>query len=95
MDKDFARVHEDCFGQGLEIAEVRSRSEIVLGLGRMRKFMKGLAQIAAPLNMLMRKDVNWQWTPDCKAAFEQLKDALTSHPAATRRRGEEILREDG
>lgn len=57
--------------------EVRS----FLGLANYyRKFVKGFSGIAAPLNLLLQKDVKFQWTDDCQESFNSLKEALTSPP---------------
>ena len=45
-----------------------------------RKFVKGYAKIASPLNRLLTKDSPFKWTSDCQKAFETLKTALTSTP---------------
>jgi len=46
-----------------------------------RRFVKGFADIAAPLHALTRKGCNtFEWTPACVVAFELLKQALTSPP---------------
>ncbi|VDI57048.1 Hypothetical predicted protein [Mytilus galloprovincialis] len=45
-----------------------------------RKFVKGYAKIASPLNRLLSKDSPIKLTSDCKKAFETLKTALTSTP---------------
>ena len=41
-----------------------------------RKFIKGFAHIAAPLNRLLQKEEAYKWSPDCDAAFEALKTAF-------------------
>ena len=38
-------------------------------------------KVRAPLNHLLKKDVKWNWTDECKKAFEKLKTALTSNLA--------------
>ena len=48
--------------------------------GYYRRFIKGYAQIAAPLCDLLRKDVPFDWTPMCEEAFRTLQKALTSPP---------------
>ena len=42
-----------------------------------RKFIKGFAHIAAPLNRLLQKEKAYKWSPDCDAAFETLKTAFS------------------
>ena len=59
------------------VKEVRS----FLGLaGYYRRFVKGYASIATPLNRLMKKDQPFTWTDEAQEAFEALKRALTSPP---------------
>lgn len=41
-----------------------------------RKFVPNCSRKAQPLNNLLRKKVTFEWTPECPAAFEYLKDAL-------------------
>ncbi|CAC5370262.1 unnamed protein product [Mytilus coruscus] len=45
-----------------------------------RKFVKGYAKIASPLNRLLTKDTPFKWTTDCQNTFDTLKNALTSTP---------------
>jgi hypothetical protein len=45
-----------------------------------RKFIKGYAQLAAPLTHLLRKDVPYVWGTLQQAAFDQIKTALTNAP---------------
>jgi len=45
-----------------------------------RRFLKGFSKKAAPLNDLLKKGHNYQWTPACQSAFQELKDALRSPP---------------
>ena len=41
-------------------------------------FLPGLASILAPLHRLLQKNVRWEWSDDCKKAFEACKEGLTS-----------------
>ncbi|GBG86277.1 hypothetical protein CBR_g41271 [Chara braunii] len=43
-----------------------------------RRFIKGFAGIAKPLTNLLKKKEQLIWTPECEAAFQALKEALTS-----------------
>jgi hypothetical protein len=45
-----------------------------------RKFIRDFSRIAAPLHRLTRKDVPWDWSPQCASAFQALKDVLTQAP---------------
>jgi len=59
------------------VKEVRS----FLGLaGYYRRFVKGYAQIAAPLHALTKKDQPFVWNEKTQGAFTKLRDALTSPP---------------
>ena len=52
-----------------------------LGLAQFyRKYIKSFAQIALPLNKLLRKDVKFEWTEECNQAFLTLKKALITAP---------------
>jgi hypothetical protein len=45
-----------------------------------RKYVKGYAKIATPLNRLLTKDISFKWTNDCENAFKTLKQALITAP---------------
>ena len=45
-----------------------------------RRFVKGFAHIANPLNALTKKGVKFVWTQSCADAFDKLKRALISAP---------------
>ena len=45
-----------------------------------RRFVKGFAQIAAPLNKLLKKDVLFKWISACEEAFQMLKNSLVKAP---------------
>ena len=44
-----------------------------------RKFVKDFARIATPLYELTKERVTFEWTDQCRGAFEQLKQALTAN----------------
>ena len=53
----------------------------LLGLvGYYRKFIPRLADIARPMTNLTKQDVPFEWTLQCQASFEMLKDALITSP---------------
>jgi hypothetical protein len=81
IDKD--GVHMDprkiravvCRGEPRNPTEVKS----FLGLtGYYREQIRGYAEIAEPLHALMKKNVSWRWTDVEQAAFDTLKEAMTS-----------------
>lgn len=52
-----------------------------LGLaGYYRRFISNFAKTSKPLTKLLQKDVTFLFDTDCKAAFEELKNALISNP---------------
>ena len=52
-----------------------------LGLvGYYRKFIPRFADIARPMTNLTKQDVPFEWTIQCQASFEMLKDALITSP---------------
>ncbi|KAL5787294.1 hypothetical protein ACOSP7_004243 [Xanthoceras sorbifolium] len=59
------------------VTEVRS----FLGLaGYYRRFVKGFSSIASPLTKLLHKNVIFEWTDRCQAAFDRLKAMLVEAP---------------
>ena len=52
-----------------------------LGLANyFRKFISDYSSLTHPLTCLLRKDAPWTWSAACAAAFQSVKDALTSAP---------------
>ncbi|GJP78325.1 hypothetical protein CLOP_g8647, partial [Closterium sp. NIES-67] len=45
-----------------------------------RRFIRGFAKIATPMNQLLKNETPFEWTDDCEEAFQKLKTALTSSP---------------
>ena len=58
-----------------------------------RTFVKDFSTRASPLNRLMQKDADFNWTPECQEAMEDLKGCLTRSPilAFPREKGALIL----
>jgi len=48
--------------------------------GYYRKFIKGYAQIMAPMEQLLKKDTTYCWNDDCKKSPEILKEKMASAP---------------
>ena len=60
-----------------DVTEVRR----FLGLASYyRRFVPKFASIAAPIHVLTKKNVPFQWTDECESAFNQLKVALSTSP---------------
>ena len=52
-----------------------------LGFGNFyRQFIKHFAELACPLNDLTKKTKQFEWTPECQAAFNFLKMKFTESP---------------
>jgi len=52
-----------------------------LGFGNFyRRFIRKYSDIAQPMNELLQKDRQFEWTPETQAAFEELKKRFTSEP---------------
>uniref|UniRef100_A0A0E0D2Q3 RNA-directed DNA polymerase n=1 Tax=Oryza meridionalis TaxID=40149 RepID=A0A0E0D2Q3_9ORYZ len=52
-----------------------------LGLaGYYRRFIEGFSKIARPMTQLLKKEKKFEWTEQCQASFEQLKEKLTTVP---------------
>jgi hypothetical protein len=48
--------------------------------GYYRKFIKGYAQITAPMEKLLRKDTKFQWNEDCQHGLDTLKEKMVTAP---------------
>ncbi|GMF43977.1 unnamed protein product [Phytophthora fragariaefolia] len=48
--------------------------------GYYRRFVEGFGSLTAPITKLLRKDVEWEWTPSQEFALEYVKKVLTSKP---------------
>lgn len=48
--------------------------------GYYRKFIKGYAQITVPMEKLLKRDVKFQWTQECKWSLDILKEKMVTAP---------------
>ncbi|XP_064479229.1 uncharacterized protein K02A2.6-like [Ornithodoros turicata] len=62
------------------VGELRAFLGLVQYYGR---YVKALADLCAPLNRLLRKDVAWEWSPPCVHAFEKIKHRIGSMSSLT------------
>jgi hypothetical protein len=64
-----------------DVSELRA----VLGTANYyRKFVENYSTIAAPLNNLLKEDVAWNWSEECRKAFDTIKEKLTQAPILRR-----------
>ena len=43
-----------------------------------RMFIPNIHNLRVPLNELLKKGKDWEWTPECQEAFVKIKEVLTS-----------------
>ena len=48
--------------------------------GYYRKFIKGYAQITAPMENKLKKDIKFEWTPECQESLDILKENMVTAP---------------
>jgi hypothetical protein len=48
--------------------------------GYYRKFIKGYAQITAPMEKLLKKDTRFQWNEDCQQGLDTIKENMVTSP---------------
>ena len=53
-----------------------------------RRYIKDFSNTARPLHALTRKNVRFEWTPECQNAFDTLKQKLISAPIVSLPRDE-------
>ena len=57
------------------VSELRAFIGMVMYYG---KFIKGVSTVLTPLYNLLRTGAKWVWNEECKSAFDQVKEALSS-----------------
>ena len=45
-----------------------------------RNFIKGYAQVTAPMEKLLKKDTKFQWTEECQEILDKLKRKMATAP---------------
>src|SRR5277367_1869395 len=63
----------------LRIVDKKQLSRFINFAGFYRQFIRGFATTVRPLRILLG-DKDWSWTPQCQAAFVELRDALVKPP---------------
>ena len=46
--------------------------------GYYRKFIKGYAQITTPMEKKLKKDIKFEWTPECQESLDILKEKMVT-----------------
>jgi hypothetical protein len=62
-----------------DVTMVRS---FISAVGYYRDYIQNFALITAPMAQLLKKDVKWLWSEECRKAFEELKQRITSEPTS-------------
>ena len=60
-------------------------------VGHVSNWIKRFAELRAPLDQLLKKDVKFVWTEECQTAFRRIKEALTTTPVLRLPRREEVF----
>ncbi len=61
---------------------LKSQKEVqqILGiLNYQRAFVPGYADLTRPLNSILKKDLPFEWTPDCRHALDQLINKVAAN----------------
>ena len=48
--------------------------------GYYRKFIKGYAHIITPMEKKLKKDIKFEWTPECQESLDILKEKMVTAP---------------
>jgi transposase InsO family protein len=83
VDKGGVTVDEEKVAAIVQLPPPRNAKGVksFLGMaGYFRQFIENFAEKSAPLTYLTRKSVEFVWTAECQAAFDNIKQALVSAP---------------
>lgn len=67
----------------VELKSPKNKKELQIILGMinyLRRFVPGLAEMAAPLQTLLKKDIEWLWTSIHENAFTEIKNCISQAP---------------
>ena len=76
MDKSKVQTILDC----PEPRKVKDIQSFLAFANFYRRFIHGYSDIMVPLTQLTHKGIKWEFSDDCQAAFQQLKEAFTVAP---------------
>ena len=79
LSKDGISINEAALKSIREIMNPKNLKELrsIMGLfSYYRKFIYHYTELSEPMNMLLRKDVPWNWTPDKVKALDAMKQAF-------------------
>ena len=48
-----------------------------------RRFVPNFSSIIAPITRLTKKNIKWDWSPECQSSFTSIKEALVTAPVLT------------
>lgn len=49
-------------------------------IGYYRRFIPSFSKVSKPITELLKKEVKFEWSSECKEAFQKLKTSLTTAP---------------
>ncbi|GAB4818110.1 hypothetical protein N2152v2_005156 [Parachlorella kessleri] len=64
--------------------DIRAVRSFLGMVGYYRRFIRSYSDRARPLVELLKKDIPWEWTEECQAAFEDLRQCLMTAPILVR-----------
>lgn len=83
FSKKGMKIDSDRIKAILELKSPNNKKELQIILGMinyLRRFVPGLANMAAPLQLLLRKDIEWLWTQVHENAFNSIKNNISQAP---------------
>ena len=78
-----SEIFQDIEGVEVNICNPKNKEELQRFLGMvtyLAKFIPNYSQVAAPLRLLLEKDIEWHWTAKQTESFETLKELISNTP---------------